>query len=188
MGKITAPGAELPRAVTVLQEGCAAMLAFNRSELLLDHSFGMCFPPSYAAFGGTEPFLPMPGSLYQRSIALRAAIHAYSFHRFGRFLSARVSLAIGLDRIDRQAERLGDLTVTGAGCPALGNAFFLLLSHAFSPIQKAYWDLPPGDKRKMPGIRTPAAQKITLQYRSKFRLYVATSQRVCYNDNGDEYD
>ena len=159
MGKITAPGAELPRAVAVLQEGCAAMLAFNRSELLPDHSFGMCFPPSYAAFVGTEPFLPMPGSLYQRSIALRAAIHAYSFHRFGRFLSARVSLAIGLDRIDRQAERLGDLTVTGAGCPALGNAFFLLLSHAFSPIQKAYRMLPPGDKRRIPGIRTPSEHK-----------------------------
>ena len=86
MGKITAPGAELPRAVAVLQEGCAAMLAFNRSELLPDHSFGMCFPPSYAAFVGTEPFLPMPGSLYQRSIALRAAICMNYRLRGGHYL------------------------------------------------------------------------------------------------------
>ena len=159
MRKVATPGTELPRAASVLREGCAAMLAFHRGELLPDHRFGMCFPPCRAALRGTEPFLPMPGRLYQWGIALRAAIRTYSFHWLERFLSARIALAIGLDRIDRQAERLGDLTVTGAGCPILGNAFFLLLSHAFSPIQKAYWDLPPGDKRKMSGIRTPAASK-----------------------------
>lgn len=36
MGKITAPGAELTRAATVLQEGCTAMLAFYRGELLVN--------------------------------------------------------------------------------------------------------------------------------------------------------
>ena len=161
MGEITAPGAELPRAASILQEGCAAMLAFHRGELLPLHRFGMCFPPCHAALWGTEPFLPMPGRLYQWGIALRATNHAYSFRWLGRFLSARVALAIGLDRINRQSERLGDLTIAGAGCPVLGNAFFLLLSHAFSPIQKAYWGVPPGDMRRMPGIRTPAAQKKT---------------------------
>ena len=158
MRKVTGSGTELPRAAAVLQESYAAMLAFHRGELLPLHRFGMCFPPCHAALGRTEPFLPMPGCLLQWGIALRAAIRACYFCRLGRLLSDRVALAIGLDRIDRQAECFGDLAITGTDCPVLGNAFFLLLSHAFSPIQKAYWDLPSGDKRKKPGIRTPSAQ------------------------------
>ena len=155
MRKVTDPGTELPRAAAVLQEGYAAMMAFHRGEFLPLHRFGMCFPPCHATLGRTEPFLPMPGRLLQWGIALRAAIRACYNHWLGRFLFDRVALAIGLDCIDRQAEGFGDLTIAGAGCPVLGNVFFLLLSHAFSPIQKAYWDLPPGDKRRKAGIRTP---------------------------------
>ena len=65
MRKVTGPGTELPRAATVLQEVCATMLAFYRGELLPDHSFGMCFPPCGTTPGGTEPFLPMLGNLFQ---------------------------------------------------------------------------------------------------------------------------
>ena len=101
MDEITVPGAELPWAASILQEGCAAMLAFHRRELLPLHPFGMCSPPCHAALGGTEPFLPMPGRLFQWGIALWASIRACDLHRLGRFLFDGITLAIGLDCIDR---------------------------------------------------------------------------------------
>ena len=98
----------------------------------------------------------MPGSLLKRGAALWALAHMGERHRCrGFFYYHGITLAIGLDRIDGYAQRRSDLTVAGAGCPELCDLFFLLLSHAFSPFQKAYRMLPPGDKRRKAGIRTP---------------------------------
>lgn len=160
MRKVTASGTELPRTAAVLKKNLSAVSAFHRGECLPSHRFGVCVPPCHAALGGTEPFLPMPGCLYQWSVALWAALRTCNLYRLGCFLSDRVAPAIGLDRVDRQAKYRSNMTVTGTGYPKLYDLLFLLLGHAFSPIQKAYWLLPPGDKRKIAGIRPPIrAQK-----------------------------
>jgi len=45
MGKITPPGAELPRAASILHENASAVLAFDRIQLLPGHLLRMCRPP-----------------------------------------------------------------------------------------------------------------------------------------------
>ena len=61
MGEITALGAELPRAATVLQEYCSAMAALNLEQLFTLHLFQVRLPPCCAALRGAEALLPMPG-------------------------------------------------------------------------------------------------------------------------------
>lgn len=41
MGKITAPGAELPRTVAVLQEHCPAVETLNLRQIFADHLLRM---------------------------------------------------------------------------------------------------------------------------------------------------
>ena len=156
--KIATPGTELPRAAAVLQEDCTAMLACH-AGLISFHLFRVRCPPCHAALGRAEPLLPMPGSLLKRGAALWALAHMGKRHRCRRFFYYYgIPLAIGLDRIDGHAQRRSNLSVAGAGCPELCDLFFLLLSHAFSPFQKAYRMLPSGDKRRKAGIRTPSEQ------------------------------
>lgn len=61
MGKIAAPGTELTRAATVLQEYCSAMVALNLEQLFTLHLFQVRLPPCCAALRGAEALLTMPG-------------------------------------------------------------------------------------------------------------------------------
>jgi len=74
MGEITAPGAELPRAASILHENASAVLALDRIQLLPGHLLRMSCPPCNTALRRAEALLPMPGRLLKLSIALRAMI------------------------------------------------------------------------------------------------------------------
>ena len=74
MGEIAAPGAELTRAATVLQEYCSAIAALNLEQLFTLHLFRVRLPPCCTALRGAEALLPMPGRLLKQSIALRATV------------------------------------------------------------------------------------------------------------------
>lgn len=120
MGKIAAPGAELTRAATVLQEYRSAMAALNLEQLFTLHLFRMRLPPCCAALRGAEALLPMPGRLLKYGVALRAVSGALGLdwrRRRGRSCCDRVALAIGLDSIDGYTQRRGDLSKAGSGCP-----------------------------------------------------------------------
>lgn len=138
MCKIAAPGAELTRAATVLQEYCSTMAAFNLEQLFTLRLFRMRLPPCCAALRGAEALLPMPRRLLKYGVALWAVSDALRLD-WRRHLGCcdRVALAIGLDGIDGYTQRRGNLSKAGSGCPEACDLFFLLLGHAFSPFQKA---------------------------------------------------
>ena len=120
MGKIAAPGAELTRAATVLQEYRSAMAALNLEQLFTLHLFQVRLPPCYAAFCGAETLLPMPAGLLKYGVALRAVSDAFSLDwRRCRGWSCydRVALAIGFDGIDGYTQRRGYLSKADSGCP-----------------------------------------------------------------------
>jgi len=162
MRKIAVPGAELPRTTAVLQEHSTAMLTFHLSQLFTNHLFRMRCPPCHTTFRRTEALLPMPGGLLKLSAALRAVIGMRVHNwRGSRGYGYRVALAIGLDCINRHAKPCRDLAITSTRRSECPDLFFLLLGHAFSPFQKAFRILPPGDKRRIAGIRTPRRIKKT---------------------------
>ena len=120
MCKIAAPGAELTRAATVLQEYRSAMAALNLEQLFTLHLFQVRLPPCYAAFCGAETLLPMPAGLLKYGVALRAVSDAFSLDwRRCRGWSCydRVALAIGFDGIDAYTQRRGYLSKADSGCP-----------------------------------------------------------------------
>lgn len=142
MGKIAAPRAELTRTATVLQEYCSAMAALNLEQLFTLHLFRVRLPPCCTALRGAEALLPMPGRLLKYGVTLWAVSDALRLdwrRRRGRGCWDRVTLAIGLDGIDGYTQRRGNLSEAGSGCPETCDLFSLLLGHAFSPFQKAYW-------------------------------------------------
>ena len=120
MGKIAAPGTELTRAATVLQEYCSAMAALNLEQLFTLHLFQVRLPPCYAAFCGAETLLPMPAGLLKYRVALRAVSDAFSLDWCrcrGWSCYDRVALAIGFDGIDGYTQRRGYLSKADSGCP-----------------------------------------------------------------------
>lgn len=142
MRKVAGPGTELPRASTVLQEYRSAMAALNLEQLFTLHLFRMRLPPCCAALRGAEALLPMPRRLLKYGVTLWAVSDALRLdwrRRRGRGYWDRVTLAIGLDGIDGYTQRRGNLSEADSGCPETCDLFSLLLGHAFSPFQKAYW-------------------------------------------------
>lgn len=120
MGEITALGAELPRAASILHENASAVLALDRIQLLPGHLLRMSCPPCNTALRRAEALLSMPGGLLKHSITLRATVGMNdSFGCRHRLCRHRVTLAVGLDSIDGYTERRSNLTEAGAVCPEL---------------------------------------------------------------------